>query len=350
MQRYSMQKEEAKDELERRPRKKQPLLVLGIVLFVGSGIFLSLALVFAPQTLLAPCGIIIFVANALFAHFLNGESFVWKEDGLCNAFVMVGVLMCVFAAPKQEKDQGDDAIKTYTDVELIALYKEPTFIIFVAWVLVVGCTFWGVKSKFLRDMDHDWVRLSLDVPKMTMINLSFGIIAGTLGGFNITLTKSMFQVMGGEFKEDGLLGLVTSPLCWVLGLSLLATFIFQMRCVTDGLEKCTAMVVVPAQSVTEEATATLGGLLYFQDYTQFELWNATVFFIGDLIAIGAVVAMVTLRVRRHEEGAPDADAIYQDVAMDSPSARPVEEGNPVAYLYMDKEEGNDQNVDGNFRL
>jgi len=131
---------------------------------------------------------------------------------------------------------------------------------------------------------------------MTLLNMSFGIIAGCLGGFNITLTKSMFAVMGGQYREEGISGLMLSPLCWGLGITLLFTFVFQLVCVTDGLEKCAALVVVPVQSVTEELTATLGGLLYFQDYTQFTFTSACVFALGDLIAIVSVITMVALRI------------------------------------------------------
>ena len=86
-----MRKEQMKPPEEQRLRRRQPLLVGGLVLWVAAGIFLSVALVFAPQTLLSPCGVIIFVANAVFAYYLNEEIFYWKVDGVANLFVMAGV-------------------------------------------------------------------------------------------------------------------------------------------------------------------------------------------------------------------------------------------------------------------
>jgi len=43
-------------------------------------------------------------------------------------------------------------------------------------------------------------------------------------------------------------------------------------------------------------SATLGGLLYFQDYRKFEAWQWGVFITGDSIAIAAVFMMVRLRM------------------------------------------------------
>ena len=75
LQRYSMRLEEMsmREFGTSRTKTRQPLLVLGVALFTGSGICLSIPLIFAPQSLLSPCGVIIFVANAIFAHRLNGE-------------------------------------------------------------------------------------------------------------------------------------------------------------------------------------------------------------------------------------------------------------------------------------
>lgn len=214
-----------------------------------------------------------------------------------NVLAMLGVLVCVLAAPKQEKGQGSDVVRTYTQQELLNRYHQPTFIIFILIVMVVVASAYAMKERVLRRAEGDWSRVRDDAGKLTL-NLAFGIMAGTLGGFNITLTKSIFQVMGGQWEDGGEDALLSSFLCWTLGISLVFTFCFQILCVIDGLEKCAALVVVPVQSVAEESCATLGGLLYFQDYTQFTAPSAVAYAFGDLLAIISVVALVRIRVRR----------------------------------------------------
>eukprot|EP00658_Telonema_sp_P-2_P008284 TRINITY_DN13109_c0_g1_i4.p1 TRINITY_DN13109_c0_g1~~TRINITY_DN13109_c0_g1_i4.p1 ORF type:complete len:147 (+),score=37.64 TRINITY_DN13109_c0_g1_i4:320-760(+) len=112
LQRYSMLQEWNKPDEHQRSKMKQPILVLGIVLFVVSGLFLSAALLFAPMSILGPCGVVFLVANAGFAHRLNGERFVWAEDGICSVLIMAGVITCIVAAPKTEDGQDDGTVKT----------------------------------------------------------------------------------------------------------------------------------------------------------------------------------------------------------------------------------------------
>lgn len=324
LQRYSMDQESKKPIEEQRKRTKQPILVTGFILFVGSGIVLSSAVVFAPQSLLAPCGIVFIIANAIFASKLNGEDFVWKEDGVCTAFIMIGVTMCVIAAPKEEEGQGDKAVKTYTKEELVQLYQSWTFIVFVVGAASIVAGFLYANKTILREFEYDWDKLKMDRRKMTIINLSFGFMAGVLGGFNITLTKSMFSVLGGE-AENGILSLLSSWALYVLGITLLFTFVFQMLNVTDGLERCNALVVLPCQSVAEEVTAAIGGILYFQDYKQFSTWSALVFLVGDSMCVVSVIVMVFLRMGHEAE---EEDRKARELAM-SGAGEDEDENNPL---------------------
>merc|ERR1712205_22955 len=54
-------------------------------------------------------------------------------------------------------------------------------------------------------------------------------------------------------------------------------------------------------------TATLGGILYFQDYTQFKAWSATVFCVGNVLALCGVGILAYNRAM-DEEAAMAAEA------------------------------------------
>lgn len=221
LQRYSMRTEEQKAPADRRPKKKQPLLKLGIIAYTGSGIFLSVALIFANPTLLAPCGTIIFVSNCFFAHWMNKEPFDLLHDGSCIFFIVLGTLMVVFSAPKVNAK--------FTNCELIEMCKEPPFILFLASVLflVVLCaslprlaTANNAGSSLSAVYDEEdstspppqEESTSRKGIKLLVVNVSYGCLAGALGGLNITLTKSIFSLIIGELEADGIGGALTSPL------------------------------------------------------------------------------------------------------------------------------------------
>ena len=134
-----------------RPKlRKSKLWVTGFALMAGAGLFCSLGksytffrprlgahfahvsrpfppfqfdragLIFASQSLIAPLILLIFVANPIFAHTLNGEAFEWRTDGVLTMLIMAGVLGCVLVAPQEHCKLSHS--------EYISLLEEPTFI------------------------------------------------------------------------------------------------------------------------------------------------------------------------------------------------------------------------------
>ena len=297
LQRYSMRREAAAEHPRRKMR--QPLLVLGVVLFAGSGICLSVPLIFAPQSLLSPCGVIIFVANAIFATCLNGETFLWRRDGVCLVGVTAGVIMCVFAAPKESHGHTTD--------ELIELLKQPPFIVFMS--LLLSAIIFLLVSRWRLIAAIDTTEGNRVSPR-TQVALAgcLGTLAGCLGGLNITCTKSIFSLIQGTFETSGVVGVLTSPATWFIGISLGLTYVSQIRATTDGLQRCVVSIFVPVQTVTEESIATLGGLIYFREFMQFDVVRATLFAVGMTISITSVTLLTALRIRRDGLGTIDMDS------------------------------------------
>jgi len=331
LQRYSARNEQTKEEADRRPKLRQPLMLLGIAVFAVCGGILSLALMLAPQSLLSPTGIVIFVANALFAHYLNKEEFLWAEDGVCNLFVMVGITLCIVSAPKHESGQEGDVIRKCNNAAMLELMGTTTAISYLVFVALLVGTLLGLKSYFLKEVGVHWEQLNSF--RLSLVNLSYGVVAGTLGGFNITLTKSLFALFHGQAEDDGFVGILSSWMIWLFSAILVGTFLFQLLTLSSGLEHCNALVVLPCQAVTEELCATLGGLLYFKDYTQFITWQAVVFGVGNLLTLGSVVVLVYLRVRRTPGGTSETWQQFEDA---TPSELDHQAGTPNG---TDEEDG-----------
>ncbi len=315
LQRFSMQRELKKSEDERVPMKKQRLLYLGVVLYAGSGVLLSTALIFASPTLLSPCGTIIFVANAFFATKLNKEPFSWRKDGACIGLIILGSIAVVLSAPKT----GDGDL---TNDKLIWLCQQPSFIIFLSCLFAFVILMWRAPRILKRSG-------GTDVPgwRRNAMYISRGALAGSLGACNITFTKSLFSLFGGEISKGGIVAVLKDPFMWFLGLVLAVFYVSQMTATTRGLKVTPAMIFVPTQSVVEETGAALGGLFYYQDYTRFTLPKGIVYAMGVLCTVTAVIMLARLQIARQDRasagGVLDVEASLGAPCDDAESRSPI---------------------------
>jgi len=292
LQRFSLTKESYKEPGAQRTKIQQPVWVTGILMFICSGFFLSLGLIFATQTILAPMILFIFPSNSLFAHFLNGEPFRWGTDGVATAMIMVGVGMCELAAPRNSDYR--------TAAQFLELYASYPFIIFV----VLWCSFTGgilyARHKILMAVDGNIEEITA-AWKTDFLHLSYGAMAGALGAMCITLTKSVFELMAEGWKHDGFLGVIGSPLLWVVVVVLVSCYVMEMKWTVEGLESCSAMIAVPTQTVTEEIVAMFGGILYYQDFRKFGPGTGVLFALGNLIAVVSMIALAHFQLVEREK-------------------------------------------------
>ena len=310
-----------------KPKKKlpEPANVAGILLFALSGIFMSLALFFASQTVLAPFLLNLFVSNALFAHFINHEAFDWRVDGVVTFFVGLGMSLCAAFAPKETHN--------LTDSEMVELYKSISFVIFSAVVGSFIFIMWLAKRS-LREMQKVDALLDGGSFKSSLLHMSYGALAGALGGVNVTLTKSTFTLMVGQFNDGGVLGVLASPLIWCISFTLVFTYVLQLKSMADGLEKISAVVVLSTQCVTEEVVVSLGGLLYFQDYKQMDPKQWSFFLTGNFVAVISVIILTHFKLRREDERKNSGD----DRIPIAPGTKPQRREDSYSLIIADAEQ------------
>ena len=153
LQRYSASREQRLDAAVQRPAGKQPLFVLGVFLLIGAGIFSSIGLIFAAQSIIAPLILLLFIANPIFAYKLNGEPFNWKTDGTCTFLIISSVALVVAFAPHGD-DEGDSAD------HIRHLLTQPTFFIFLAvTIMFIGGSYINQRRIYNR-IGQDWANLS----------------------------------------------------------------------------------------------------------------------------------------------------------------------------------------------
>ena len=157
-----------------------------------SGIVSATALIFSAQSLLAPLILLIFIANPLVAHYINGEEFDYRTDGVCTLLVCIAVGMVVAFAPHHSASYNGDHMRW--------LFQQPSFIVFILMVAsIIGSAYW-VKRRIYYRLKCDWSNLD-NLWDKSVVHLSYGILGGTFGGLNITLTKATFTLIIDEFNR-----------------------------------------------------------------------------------------------------------------------------------------------------
>lgn len=283
LQRLSVTKNEKLPEDQRRKNTKRKLWWTGLLTFIGSTILMSVSLFFANTTIISPMQLFLLVFNAVFAYFINKERFE-RRDFLALFAVLVGVGLCVAGAPTTNRDYDQD--------EMIDLMKQPTFITFMCVTVALTALIWIWQWVTLR------AEMELSKFRSSCLNISYGFLAGIVGGINITTSKSTFSLLTGEWGDCGIVCVLKSPVFWCFAILLIIGSILQFYFIAKGLNATSAVIVVSTQAVVQQVTASLGGILCFESYKDFETWMWPLYIIGDIIAVIAVIFLAHFRVQQ----------------------------------------------------
>ena len=307
----------------------KPLQIAGLVLFAFGGIFCSLSLIFSSESLVAPLILLLFIFNPIFAWLLNGETFTYRTDGVCTVFAIVGVGCVVGFAPK------DSA--SYTAAHIEYLCGQSTAVSF--FFVVLGCVilaYWyqqkllprvriekagydiatSSRSEGAETGSTTSSKPTSDIEPAThfesnFVHLSYGGLAGAMGGINVTLTKAIFSVIIAKSRVahdvgDGMRMVFGYWLFWVFSVAIVISYYFEMYFTAKGLSLVGSMIYVPTFVVVEQCTIAMGAMLFFQDFHYFDTAQATAFALGNLTALIAVITMAWLRLQADHEKAAAA--------------------------------------------
>eukprot|EP00924_Labyrinthula_sp_SR-Ha-C_P013780 maker-scaffold_5-snap-gene-13.7-mRNA-1 protein AED:0.07 eAED:0.07 QI:0/0.66/0.5/1/1/1/4/126/490 len=258
-----------------RPKFKQPIWVSGIVLYGSSGAFMSAALGFAPQSLLTPLMSVVIVSNAILGRFLLYEP-ISTRDLKCIVVIIISVVMTTLSAPSTDTKPSTE--------ELISL------------MLTFYFQNWSIHRKI---EDHQ----ILSSKDEFLYSFSYGASAGCWGGLSVTMMKSAINILTDNYNNEGLGQTFITPLTYILLSVLVLCWYQQLNWINKGLEKFPAVFVVSIEAVLNEVVAVSGGMLYFQEYKNFNTGQALGFFLGLVIG---VVSIVIFAVRDNTVG-PEED-------------------------------------------
>ncbi|KAJ3210017.1 hypothetical protein HDU82_008963 [Entophlyctis luteolus] len=124
---------------------RNPIWVLGLIIYISANFLNFAALQFAPQSLVAPLGSISLVVNVIAAPLLNKEKFTWK-DVVGGIFIVGGSSMTVVFAGVSSED--------YNLCILLKLFQR------IATIIFLTATMACIASTFLyiciveKNLDH----------------------------------------------------------------------------------------------------------------------------------------------------------------------------------------------------
>ena len=244
------------------------LASFGIILSTSCGIVDAMSYGYAPQSMLAPIGAVTLVVNLLLAPVLHGEA-IKASDLFFTTVIVVGVIICIMGGTRGES--GD----TYTPSELYKLSENPTFrqlVVMVLGIVVVLAThLW--KSE--REGRSDKLSTGFVYP----------VIAGILGGSTVLTAKILTTILSSSDEVD-VTGTVI-PLALLVGSFAISQILMNQR----GLEKHSALIMVPIYSSTFVLSNAVGGGIFFQEFARVDTQGVRMYVGGVMLVLFGVLTM-----------------------------------------------------------
>lgn len=277
------------DEVQPKAVWKQPFWLLGLLMYILSGVMLSAALVFATQTQVSPLMSIVLVSNVLFAHFLLKEP-VDRRDILAISIIVIAVCLTTIAAPKSER--------LLTKEELLKLYTQGFFIAFVVVIVLLIIGIYVFNRVLQSRCEQD--KANVNPTTWTQYGVTFASLAGCFGGLCVTFMKSSTTIIIDDIRE-GFVKFISSWVMWLLLIVLVCSWVLQLVWLNKGLALFPAIFVVSIEAIINEFVAVLGGMLYFQEYKLMTVGYGVLFGFGLLMGFGGVALFATKKMVVYDE-------------------------------------------------
>mmetsp|Transcript_7512 Transcript_7512/g.9549 ORF Transcript_7512/g.9549 Transcript_7512/m.9549 type:complete len:203 (-) Transcript_7512:1039-1647(-) len=96
-----------------------------------------------------------------------------------------------------------------------------------------------------------------------------------------------------EYSNKGIKEMFIEPLTYGLLGVLIFCWVFQLYWINTGLERYPAVFIVSIEAVLNELIAVTGGILYFEEYSQFTLKSALLFGFGLFLGVFGIILFAT---------------------------------------------------------
>ncbi|KAG1678004.1 hypothetical protein FOA52_000799 [Chlamydomonas sp. UWO 241] len=270
------------------PEEKKPSIVkfrawqIGMTVFIIGNVLNFASFAFAAQSLLAALGSVQFIANVIFAATVLKEK-VTIMIITATGLIIGGCLMLVFF--------GDQSSTVYTVEELMDLYRQPLYVIYLVMCVVA---FFGFYIVYLHGKQvartpgregSGWVQV---------LPLAYSLFSAIVGTQAVIFCKSLSTLLRATLAGDNQLG---NWYTWVTLLCFIIAAGFWTVRLNKGLRMFPVMVIVPMLQICWVLGSIISGLLYFEEYQGFTALSGSMFVLGILIVLAGVY-LITLNAKR----------------------------------------------------
>ena len=279
-----------------------PLWIFGLILQVTGGLSDFFALSFAPQSVVAPIGSVSLMINMCLTPVIQHEKVAIKTV-LITLCVALGTVITVIFSPKDHTH--------YESMEhIFAVYGTAYFFFYAVVIMSALAMFWTLTVRFPEN------------PKIH--GFAVPALSGMLTAQNVLFAKGVSTSITLSANGDGI--------CFkhwefyiVLG-GLVMTLMGHLKWLNVGLKQYSPIRIIPISTTFAILTATVGGLVVFTEYKDFEnQLSAAMFSVGACITTISVLGLSTIEAPVNRHGNRPDRTKYQlsktnaDLEMELPS-------------------------------
>lgn len=271
-----------------------PLWVAGFAGMVSGSLLDFLSLVFAAQSLLAPLAASTLVINIVQAPIIVNE----KPTPFDIACTMVIATGCVLAVAFADHDT-----KTYSLQEMLRLWYNPSFIVWLSFVFAaMSCLYLVIRDgnkpapgqKPISEGGKSKMMVSREQGS-NFYPFFFCALGGQSGGNSILFAKALGEIckttvqVGISFKD--LMIAITGAV------GLFMCMFIQLKYLNQGLRLFDVLFVLPIYQAFWIFGATVNGILFFEEYNNFTDLQFVMFPVGCILTVTGV-AMLSLKFKQ----------------------------------------------------
>ena len=256
--------------------------LVSIIVFAVANIANFASFAFAAQSLLAALGSVQFISNVVFSKLVNKEA--WSVWIVLGTLVIVAgcVLLVVF---------GSHESPTYTAQELIRLYSNPGYIIYLCVgggaVVLTYLVYQlgkrrvkqvGTKSESVGGAWYRW------------LPICYATFSALIGTQSVLFGKSMSLLLRTTLSGDSQAG---NWYTWVVVVLFLCTAAFWMIRFNKALRLFPVSIIMPVLQVGWVILSMVSGSVYFQETADMGTVEKIMFGVGTVVLIAGVWLITT---------------------------------------------------------
>eukprot|EP00890_Picochlorum_soloecismus_P005143 jgi/Picsp_1/562/NSC_00559-R1_protein len=261
--------------------KGNRIWLVSITVFAVANIANFASFAFAAQSLLAALGSVQFISNVVFSKLVNKEAWnVWIVLG--TVVIVAGcVLLVVF---------GSHESPTYTAEELIKLYSNPGYIIYLCVGGGAVVLTYLVYQLGKRRVKQVGAGESVGGAWYRWLPICYATFSALIGTQSVLFGKSMSLLLRTTLSGDSQAG---SWYTWVVVVLFLCTAAFWMIRFNKALRLFPVSIIMPVLQVGWVILSMVSGSVYFQETADMGTVEKIMFGVGTVILIVGVWLITT---------------------------------------------------------